>query len=712
MHHACLGTLALCLSFDLLAAQGLGAADGSARIAYPKAPRAAQVDDYHGTIVSDPFRPLEDPDAPATRAWIDAENAITRTTLDAIPERPAIRARLAKLWSIERFSPPLRRGSRTFYTRHDGLENQPVLTVADRDGKSPRVLVDPNGLSRDGTVALAGFSASRDGSRAAIGLAAAGSDWVEWKVVDVATGAGTGDRLRWVKFSTPSFTLDGTGLYYARYDAPPSGRELDAVLKNQKVFLHRLGTPQESDTLVLAHEDASLLNQVRVSDDGRWLVVSISRGASDKNKLWVTDLSKAEAGWIKVADDFTAHWTWVDSDGTTAYLRTDKGAPRSRLVAADLAATPLAFRTTIPEGPDVLAAVHAVGDRFVAVTLHDASHRVRLYERDGKPGPDVALPALGAVSGFEGGRDEADTFFSFSSFTYPGWIYRLDAATGRTSIWKRPNVDFEVSAFEISQVFATSKDGTKVPLFLVSKKGAKRDGTAPALLTGYGGFGIAELPSFSVRNLAFVERGGTFALAILRGGSEYGEDWHTGGMLEKKQNVFDDFTAAGEWLVANKVCGPRRLAIAGGSNGGLLVGAVLNHHPELFGAALPAVGDMDMLRFQKFTIGWAWTSEYGSAENADQFRFIYPYSPLHNIRKGIAYPPVLVTTADHDDRVVPAHSFKYAAALQEAQAGDAPILIRIETRAGHGAGKPMSKLIEEAADQLAFLAKAIGGPRR
>jgi prolyl oligopeptidase len=366
----------------------------------------------------------------------------------------------------------------------------------------------------------------------------------------------------------------------------------------------------------------------------------------------------------------------------------------------------------IPQGDAVLQSVHAVGGRFVVVTMQDASERVRIHGRDGKPGKEVALPALGTVSGFSGRRADQDTFFSFASFTYPQAVYRLDLASATATIFKKPRVDFDPTAFETKQVFYRSKDGTRVPMFLVAKKGIAWDGTNPTLLTAYGGFNIPELPSFSVKYLAFVERGGVLAQACLRGGSEYGEEWHKGGMLEKKQNVFDDFAAAARWLIENKVTSAKKLAIAGGSNGGLLVGAVLNQHPELFGAALPAVGVMDMLRFQKFTIGWAWTSEYGSAENAEQFKFIYPYSPLHNIRKGFAYPPVLVTTADHDDRVVPAHSFKYAAALQEAQAGEAPVLIRIETRAGHGAGKPTSKLIDEAADQLAFLAKTLGGPAR
>ncbi len=688
------------------------AAAASAHLVYPKAPRAAQVDDYFGTHVADPFRPLENTESPESRAWIDAENAVTRAYLDAIPARAAIRSRLEALWRYERFSPPYRKGPHLFFTRHEVAKNQPELCVADRDGRHVRVLLDPNGLSKDGTVALSGFSVSRDGRRVAVGLATAGSDWAEWTVLDVATGAATGDRLRWVKFSTPAWNADGTGLYYARYAAPPSGRELDVVLKNQKVFLHRLGTPQDADTLVLTHEDPSLLNQVRVSDDGRWLVVSISKGSSGRNKLWFRDLSGPAGDWIRAVDDDSARWGFVDSRGTTVWLRTDKDAPRYRLVRMDLAKPAPAPSDAIPQGPDVLAAVHGVGGRFVAVTLHDASHRVRLWERDGRPGPEVALPALGAVAGFQAPGDDPEAFFSFSSFTYPGSIFRLDAATGRTTVWKQPKVAFDPAAFETTQVFATSRDGTRVPVFLVSRKGATRDGTAPALLTGYGGFNVAELPAFSVRALAFVERGGTYALAILRGGSEYGEEWHRAGMLANKQNVFDDFVAAAEWLVAHKVCGPRQLAITGGSNGGLLVGAVLNQRPDLFGAAVPAVGVMDMLRYQKFTIGWAWASEYGSSDDPAAFKWLYAYSPLHNIRKGASYPPTLVTTADHDDRVLPGHSFKYAAALQEAQGGDAPVLIRIETRAGHGAGKPVAKLVDETADVLTFLEKAVGSPAR
>ncbi len=700
----------LCVSLSLAASFAL-TTTAAVRPSYPKAPRAEQVDDYHGTKIADPFRPLEDPDAPATRAWIDAENSLTRSYLDAIPERAELRSRLTRLWNYERFTTPVREDGRLFYSRNDGLQNQAVLHVVDKEGVD-RVLLDPNTLSKDGTIALSGTAISRDGKNLAYGVASGGSDWQEWHVLDVAGAKETGDVLRWIKFSAPAFAKDGTGFYYARYDAPASGRELDAVVKNQKVYFHRLGSPQASDTLVHAPEDPNFLHQVRVSEDGRWLVLSISRGSSGKNRLWVKDLNREGAPFLKLFDDFSSRWAWVDNDGATAYLRTDRDAPRGRLVSVDLAAPKPVPVDVIPESEAVLQSVHPVGDRFVVVTMKDASERVRIHGRDGKPGREVALPALGTVSGFAGHRSDRDTFFTFTSFTYPSTVFRLDVASGTAAVFRQPKVDFDPASFETKQVFYPSKDGTRVPMFLVAKKGARWDGTNPALLTAYGGFNIPELPAFSVKYLAFVERGGVFAQACLRGGSEYGEEWHKGGMLDKKQNVFDDFAAAARWLVENKVTSAKKLAIAGGSNGGLLVGAVLNQHPELVGAALPAVGVMDMLRFQKFTIGWAWTNEYGSAENAKQFKFLFPYSPLHNIRKGYAYPPVLITTADHDDRVVPAHSFKYAATLQEAQAGDAPILIRIETRAGHGAGKPTSKLIDEAADQLAFLSMALGGPAR
>ncbi|HEX5856116.1 MAG TPA: S9 family peptidase, partial [Thermoanaerobaculia bacterium] len=504
MHHAPLRTLALSLSVGVLATRSLAAAEVFARPAYPRAPRAEQTDDYHGTLVSDPFRPLEDPDAPATRAWIDAENTVTRAFLDAIPERPAIHERLTKLWDYERFSTPVREGGRLFYSRNDGLQNQAVLYVVDRDGAAPRVLFDPNALSKDGTVALAGTAISRDGKSLAYAVASAGSDWQEWHVLDVETGRQTDDVLKWVKFSSPAFTADGKGFYYARYDAPPSGRELDAVVKNQKVYFHRLRTPQAADVLVHAPDDPNFLHQVRVSDDGRWLVLTISRGSSGKNRLWVKDLSRDGATFLKLFDDFESRWSWVDSEGTTAYVRTDRDAPRGRLVSVDLAAPAPVLVNVIPEGDAVLQGVHAVGGRFVVVTMQDASERVRLYGRDGKPGKEVALPALGTVNGFGGRRADKDTFFSFTSFTYPSTVFRLEPAAATATLFKKPRVDFDPAAFETKQVFYAGKDGTKMPMFLVAKKGTKRDGTSPALLFAYGGFNIPMLPSFSVKNLAFV----------------------------------------------------------------------------------------------------------------------------------------------------------------------------------------------------------------
>ncbi|HEX7528597.1 MAG TPA: S9 family peptidase, partial [Thermoanaerobaculia bacterium] len=455
MNHATSRSVGLCLSFAL-AVGGVLPGDAAIRPAYPKAPRADQVDDYHGTRVADPFRPLEDPDSPETRKWIGEENALTRATLDAIPERPALERRLTKLWNYERFTTPMREGGRLFYSRNDGLQNQAVLYVVDVEGAAPRVLVDPNTLSKDGTVALSGIAVSRDGKTLAYGLASGGSDWQEWHVLDVATSHDTGDVLKWIKFSAPAFAKDGSGFYYARYDAPASGRELDAVVKNQKIFFHRLGSPQASDVLVHAPEDPSFLHQVRVSEDGRWLVLSISRGSSGKNRLWVKDLSREGAPFFKLFDDFSSRWTWVDSEGTTAFLRTDRDAPRGRLVSVDLAAAAPVLTDVIRQGDAVLQSVHAVGGRFVVVTMRDASERVRIHARDGKPGKEIALPVLGTVSGFAGRRTDADTFFTFASFTYPAAVYRLDLASAAATVFRKPRVDFDPAAFETRQVFYRS----------------------------------------------------------------------------------------------------------------------------------------------------------------------------------------------------------------------------------------------------------------
>lgn len=678
---------------------------------YPEAPRSDVVDDYHGTKVPDPFRPLEDPDAPATRRWVERQNALTERFLSAVPTRGAIRGRLESLWNYPRVSAPFKEGEKVFFLKNDGLQNQAVLHVVDRPGGRARVLLDPNRLSRDGTVSVAALSVSRDGKRLAYAISDGGSDWNTWRVKEVDSGRDTGDVLKWVKFSGAAWTPDGKGFYYSRYDAPAKGKELESVNKDQKLYHHRLGTPQESDRLVYARpDDPELGFGAEVTDDGRWLVVTVWKGTDRRNRLYVKDLRKDDAPVVRLLDDFDAHYELVGSDGSVLYLKTDKDAPRSRLVAVDAGKEgPPRLRTVVPQSEAVLEGASLVGDRFVLRLLKDASSRVRLHRLDGSLEREVALPGLGSVSGFAGRREQKETWYAYTSFSDPGTVYRYDVEKGTSELFHRPPLGFSPEEIETSQVFVPSKDGTKVPLFLVRRKGLAPDGKAPTYLYGYGGFGIAMTPAFSVKVLALVERGGVFAQACLRGGSEYGEEWHRAGMLESKQNVFDDFVACAEWLVANGVTKPSRLAIGGGSNGGLLVGAVLNQRPDLFGAAVPSVGVMDMLRFQKFTIGWGWISDYGSSDDPKQLPWLLAYSPLHNLRKGTRYPAVLVVTADHDDRVVPAHSFKYAAALQEAQGGEAPVLIRVETRAGHGAGKPTTKQIEEAADVLAFLDATLGG---
>jgi prolyl oligopeptidase len=698
----------------VLAGAALAGSAPETKLSYPKAPTTDQVDDYHGTKVTDLYRPLENPDAPESRAWIEAENALTEGYLKQIPERAKIRERLVKLWNYERYSTPFRMGSRLFYSRNDGLQNQSVLYVVDKPGAEARMLLDPNTLSKDGTVALSGIRVSDDGRLMAFGVAAAGSDWNEWRVLDVASGRETGDILKWIKFSGAAWTKDGTGFYYTCYDQPPTGHELDALSKSPKVRYHELGTRQAEDPLVFSKPDEPeiSLNAV-VSDDGRWLVLYLRKGSDRRNRLYTRDLSRPDSDFVKLFDQADASYNFVDSQGTTFFIRTDKDAPRRRVVAVDVAPAVATgrpvLRDVIPQTDVVIEAVHVVGGRFAVTILKDATERARLYSLHGKLEKEIELPTLGQVSGFDGKRSDTETYYAFTSFTYPTTIYRYDFRAGKSELFRQPKVDFDPAGFETKQVFYPSRDGTRIPLFLVSKKGLVPNGQNPTYLWGYGGFNVSMTPSFSIRNLAFVEMGGLYAHVCLRGGGEYGEEWHRAGMLDRKQNVFDDFAAAAEWLVGNKYTSTKRLAIGGGSNGGLLVGATLNQHPDLFGAAVPAVGVMDMLRFQRFTIGWAWVSDYGSADNPEQFKWLYAYSPLHNIKPGTKYPPVLVTTADHDDRVVPAHSFKYTAALQAAQGGDAPILIRIETRAGHGAGKPTSKQIDEATDVLTFLTKTLGG---
>jgi len=702
-------------SSSLLLAMALShAAAGAQRLAYPAARASDQVDDYHGTRVADPYRWLEDTDAPETRAWIDAENAVTERYLSAIPQRARIRQRLTEVWNYARSFPPTVRGGRYFFFRNTGLQNQSVLYVADSLRGEPRVVLDPNTLRADGTEALSTLEITDDGRLLGYGVASGGSDWQEYRVRDVATGRDLPDRLRWIKFSDIAWTKDGRGFFYSRY-AEPAGNALTAAVHDQKVYYHVLGEPQERDVLVYQRADQpDYIYYPQVTEDGRYLVLSVSQGSDRRNRVYVMELGDAAHPRVtgevaRLLDAFDAGYSLVGNDGPVFYFSTDNAAPRGRVVAVDLRdPAPARWRTLIAEGPDAIAAVRRVNGRFVVSTLHDVAAKLRVYNADGSPAGEVALPGPGAVGSLSGRVGDRELFFSFASFLQPSTVYRYDFAAGRAEpVWP-VSTGFDASRYVTEQVFYTSRDGTRIPMFITHRRGMALDGNNPTLLYAYGGFNSAVLPSFSSAVAVWLEMGGVYASANLRGGNEYGEAWHQGGILAQKQNGFDDFIAAAEFLVARKYTQPSKLAIWGISNGGLLVGAVLNQRPELFGAALPQVGVMDMLRFNRFTIGWAWTSDYGSPGDPAQFRTLYAYSPLHNIRPGTRYPAVLITTGDHDDRVVPGHSFKYAAAMQAAQAGDRPVLIRIETRAGHGGGKPTSMQIDEAADRWAFLVRELG----
>ena len=694
--------------FSLVGATALFAADAptSSKLDYPKAKIVDQVDDYHGTKVADPYRWLEDTDSPDTRAWVEAENKLTFSYLDKIPYRPAIRERLTKLWDYERFDVPEQQSGRYFYQHNNGLQNQNVLLVADSLNAEPRILLDPNTLSSDGTVALSGLAISDDAKLLAYGTAASGSDWVEWHVRNVDTGKDLPDLIKWVKFSDASWTKDNKGFYYSRYDEPKAGTALLDTNYFQKLYYHTLGTPQSEDKLIYERPDnKELAFNGLVSDDGRYLIIHVTQGTSPKNRLYYKDLKQPDSQVIKLLDEFDAQYEFIDNDGPVFWFKTDLDAPRSRLIAIDTRNPARSnWKTIVAQGDDTITAAHVVDNNFLVEYLKDAQTEVRVYDLQGKFLRKVDLPGIGTAQGFNGKRKDKETFYSFASFTVPTTIYRYDPEKGVSSIFRQPKVDFDASRYETRQVFYRSKDGTRIPMFLTYKKGLKLDGQNRVLLYAYGGFDISLTPAFSVPNLVWLEMGGVYAQPNLRGGGEYGEQWHLAGTKLQKQNVFDDFIAAAEWLIANKYTTSSNLAIRGGSNGGLLVGACLTQRPDLFGATLPAVGVMDMLRFHKFTIGWGWTSDYGSSDDPQQFKALYAYSPLHNLKAGTKYPATFITTADHDDRVVPGHSFKFAATMQADQAGPAPVLIRVATKAGHGAGKPISKIIDEITDAWSFAA--------
>jgi prolyl oligopeptidase len=688
------------------------AASEAQKLAYPASKTVDHVDTYHGAEVKDPYRWLEDDvrTSDAVRGWVEAQNAVTMPYLAAIPEREQIEQRLTELWNFEKYGAPFKAGGRYYYQRNDGLQNQSVVWMQTSMVAQPEILLDPNSWSTDGTVALTGLSFSDDGRYVAFARSEAGSDWQSWRVMEIATRNLLADEIRWAKFTSAAWTPDGKGFFYGRFDEPKPGEEFQSLNLNQKLYYHRIGTPQSEDVLVYARPDQPEWGfSPTVTDDGRYLVVTIWRSSANRFRVYFKDLAEPYGTLRPLVDEFENDYTFVGNDGPVFYFFTDREAPRGRIIAMDTRnPAPAAWREVIPQSEATLSGAAYLGNLFIAQYLKDAYSQVAVFTPDGKHVRNVDLPGIGTASGFAGKQTDTETFYLFSSFATPPSIYRYDVQTGESSLIRQAKVAFEPSDYEVKQVFYTSKDGTRVPMFVSHKKGLVLDGNNPTLLYGYGGFNIPLTPGFSVGKLAWMELGGVYAVANLRGGGEYGSEWHQAGTKLRKQNVFDDFIAAGEWLIANQYTNPKKLAIQGGSNGGLLVGAVLNQRPDLFGAALPAVGVMDMLRFHKFTAGRYWTEDYGSAENPQEFAALLAYSPYHNVKPGTKYPATMVITADTDDRVVPGHSFKYAAALQAAQAGEAPVLIRIETRAGHGAGKPTAKQIESVADEWAFLVKNLG----
>jgi len=670
------------------------------------------VDVYHGVRVEDPYRWLEDEDSPETREWIKEENELTFDYLRRIGDRDRIRERLETLWNFERYGIPTRNGGRLFYSRNDGLQDQYVLYVRDGLDGEPRVLIDPNTLSEDGTIALSGRWASPDGRLMAYSLSSAGSDWRQFKVRDVDTGQDlTADDLHWIKFSSANWTADSRGFFYSRMPEPDPGKAMTAVNEKMRVCFHRIGTSQREDTVVYERPDHPQWGLYPwVTDDGRYLGIYVSDRTTVNNAVFLKDL-EANGPVVEVLKDFDAQYWPIGNEGSLLYVVTDKGAPNRRIVTIDVNdPREENWKTLVPEGKYAIEDAYVIGGRLLVHTLRRAQSQLNLYGLDGTPQGAITLPRPGSVYFSQAGpgrQEQRDFYFMFQSFLDPPTIYHYDVDTAALQVWKRPKVDFDPDRFVTKQVAYISKDGTAVTMFISYRKQKKwkLDGEHPTLLYGYGGFNASERPWFSVQNLVWMEMDGVFAVPNLRGGGEYGEAWHRAGMLAKKQNVFDDFIAAAEGLIANGYTRPEHLAISGASNGGLLVGACMTQRPDLFGACLPAVGVMDMLRFQNFTIGHAWVSEYGSSEDPEMFKVLYAYSPYHRLRPGVAYPATLITTADHDDRVVPLHSFKFAARLQACQAGPAPCLIRIETKAGHGAGMPVSKAIDLAADEWAFLAK-------
>lgn len=691
----------------------------AANFEYPVSKPVDQVDEVHGVKIPDPYRWLEDVDSADTKAWVQAQNKTTFDFLAHLPNRDSIKQRLMELQNYPRYSLPFKSGGRYFYTYNAGLQNQSPLYVKDTLTAEGRVVIDPNTMSKDGTVALAVTAPSDDGKWLGYGIARAGSDWNEFRVRNLATGEDTNDVINWVKFSALSWTNDSAGFFYSRYPEPRrEGNQVFSDLANQKIYYHRLGTSQADDVLVYERPDEPKWGLGGgVTEDGRYLLIYVSQGTDPRNRLYYLDLQDpkkpaVQGEVVRLIDVLEANYTVIGNEGTTLFVQTDLDAPRNKIIAIDLAKPERAnWKTLIAETKDVIQSSSYIGGKLVVRYMQDAKSVLALFAKDGSSLGQIALPGIGNVGSISGREHENEMFFSFTSFTYPTTNFRVDLSTGKVELFQAPKVSFDPTVYETKQVFYTSKDGTRVPMFITHRKGLKLDGSNPTLLYAYGGFDISLLPTFSTSNLAWMELGGIYAVANLRGGGEYGREWHLAGTKLQKQNVFDDFIAAGDYLVKEHYTSHEKLVISGGSNGGLLIGAVVNQRPDLAKVAFPAVGVMDMTRFQKFTIGWAWASDYGSVDDsAEMAAYLKGYSPVHNVKPGVRYPAIMVTTGDHDDRVHPGHSFKYAAALQAANPHNPlPMFIRIETNAGHGAGKPIAKQIEETADKFAFALYYTGG---
>lgn len=692
------------------AAQAAEATASAPALAYPDTARGDTVDPQFGVDVADPYRWLEDDVRvnPKVAAWVADQNKLTDAYLATLPGREAFAKRMTELYNYERFGLPTKAGKRYFYTRNDGLQPQSVLYVRDGLKGEGRVLIDPNGWARDGATALAEWTPSEDGKHLLYAVQDGGTDWRIVRVMDVATGKDLADEIRWVKFSSLAWAKDGSGFYYSRFPEPAEGAAFQSLNENHAVYFHRLGTAQSADLLIHATPDKPKLNNSAVvTDDGKYLLVVGSEGTDERYGLTLYATGKPGAKPVVLVDDYANNWDYVTNVGTRFTFLTNKGAPRQRFVSMDIK-KPGQLTELVGEEDATLVGASRVGDRIILSYLGDAKSQARIVALDGKPIANINLADIGSAVGFGGKASDPETFYAFSSYAQPTTIYRLDTVSGKTEVFAAPKLTFDPKQFTVEQRFYKSKDGTEVPMFVAMKKGLDRSKGSPTILYGYGGFNVSMVPGFSPTKLAWLDKGGVLAIANLRGGGEYGKAWHDGGRLANKQNVFDDFIAAGEYLITEGITGKDQLAIEGGSNGGLLVGAVTNQRPDLIAAALPAVGVMDMLRFDRFTAGRYWTDDYGFPAKEADFRNLLTYSPYHNIRNGAAYPAVLVTTADTDDRVVPGHSFKYTAQLQHANVGDKPHLIRIETRAGHGSGKPTDKIIAEAADKYAFAAKWTG----